>query len=87
MTVGFRMVIAVAAASVAAVTGCSVSGASAATPASPGPNGKLTPQYRNVLAWVVYGVPRTPILGCGGWSVTAFNAVSGSGMEAVGTGS
>ncbi len=40
-------------------------------------DGSLTPEDRNVLAWVIYGQPRTPITGCGGWSLDAFYARTG----------
>ena len=53
---------------------------SAKLPARPGANGTLIPQDRHVLAWVIYGQPRTPIPGCGGWSLVAFNARTSRGI-------
>lgn len=47
-------------------------------PARLGPDGSVTPIYRNELAWVVYSAPTSPaITGCGGWGVVAFDAHSG----------
>jgi len=53
---------------------------SAKFPARPGANGTLVPEDRHNLAWVIYGQPRTPIPGCGGWSLDAFNARTGEGI-------
>ena len=47
---------------------------SAKLPATPNADGSLTPEDRHVLAWVVYGSPRTPVSGCGGWSLDVYNA-------------
>jgi hypothetical protein len=48
-------------------------------------NGMQTPQYRRVLAWVIYGQPRTPVAGCGGRNLDAFNARTGRMMTLTGT--
>ena len=53
---------------------------SAALPTRQNANGTPVPQYRGVLAWVIYGQPRTPIAGCGGSSLDAFNARTGRMM-------
>jgi hypothetical protein len=53
-------------------------------PASPGPNGTYVPMDRDVLAWVVYSQPRTPIAGCGGWGLDSFNALTGGGISSDG---
>jgi hypothetical protein len=45
-------------------------------PARPGPGGTLVPLDRDVLAWVIYSQPRTPIPGCGLWGLTPFNALT-----------
>jgi hypothetical protein len=36
--------------------------------------------YQDVLAWVVYETPITPITGCGGWGVNVENAMTGQGI-------
>jgi hypothetical protein len=38
------------------------------------------PEGRNVLAWVIYASPITRIVGCGGYSVHAFDAKTGAGL-------
>ena len=53
---------------------------SAKFPARPGADGTLVPEDRHILAWVIYGEPRTPIPGCGGWSLAAFNASTSRGI-------
>ena len=53
---------------------------SARLPARPGAGGTLVPQDRHILAWVIYGQPRTPIPGCGGWSLDAYNARTSRGI-------
>jgi len=53
---------------------------SAKFPARPNANGTLIPEDRGILALVVYGQPRTPIPGCGGWSLDAFNARTSRGI-------
>ena len=50
-------------------------------PATQGPNGSLTPQTSNVLAWVVYAVPISPIEGCGMYVIDATNALTGKGID------
>lgn len=51
---------------------------SAKLPAKLNANGSLTPLDQNVLAWVVYSVPRSPKTpGCGGWGDTVFDATTG----------
>jgi hypothetical protein len=50
-------------------------------PARPGPGGTYIPLDRHVLAWVIYGQPRTPIPGCFLWSLDSFNALTGHGIS------
>jgi hypothetical protein len=51
---------------------------SAKLPAKMEPDGSLMPLFQNVLAWVIYGVPRTlKIAGCGRWGVEVFDAITG----------
>lgn len=57
---------------------------SAKLPARPGANGTLVPEDRHILAWVIYGQPRTPIRGCGGWSLDAYDARTGQGIALAG---
>jgi hypothetical protein len=56
---------------------------SARFPAEVGPHG-LTPTNQNVLAWVVYSTPNTPISGCGGYGVEAFDAFTGESIGIMG---
>ena len=56
---------------------------SARFPAEVGPHG-LTPTNQNVLAWVVYSAPNTPISGCGGYGVQSFDAVTGASIGIMG---
>jgi hypothetical protein len=58
---------------------------SAAVPARQNANEMLTPRYREVLGWVIYGQPRTPIADCGGRSLDAFNARTGRMMTFTGS--
>jgi hypothetical protein len=36
------------------------------------------------LAWVIYAAPLTSVVGCGGWGLDAFNAITGQGIESDG---
>jgi hypothetical protein len=54
---------------------------SAKFPARENSDGSETPENRNVLAWVIYVRPRTAIAGCGGWSLDAFDARTGHGID------
>jgi hypothetical protein len=53
---------------------------SAKLPARPGAGGTLVPENHRILAWVIYGEPRTLIPGCGGSSLAVFNARTSRGI-------
>ena len=53
-------------------------------PATLQPDGSLKPDNVNVLAWIVYSVPITPIEGCGMYGLDATNALTGQGMDDAG---
>jgi hypothetical protein len=53
-------------------------------PATLQPDGSLEPDNVNVLAWIVYAVPITPIEGCGMYGLDATNALTGKGMDDAG---
>lgn len=53
-------------------------------PAIVGLNGS-TPTNQNILAWVIYSVPNTPIPSCGGYGVDAEDAHSGESLGSMGS--
>jgi hypothetical protein len=58
---------------------------SAAYPALQNPDGSLTPESHDVLAWVVYSAPySTTVAGCGRRGVDAVDAVSGDRLASAG---
>jgi len=52
-------------------------------PAEPNGNGEYVPVNRDILAWIIYATPITHIVGCGGYSIDAFDAATGTELGTI----